>query len=125
MQSKLTSDTYRKTVLQPLRRSVFSLGATSAVINLLAFTGPIFMLQVYDRILPGRSVPSLIGLAIIAAALFLFQGVLELLRSLLLGRIGVSIDQRLNRGVLGVLVSTSANGSSAGDGLQRCAISIR
>ncbi|NWJ25511.1 type I secretion system permease/ATPase [Rhizobium sp. RM] len=118
MQSKLTSDTYRKTVLQPLRRSVFSIGATSAVINLLAFTGPIFMLQVYDRILPGRSVPSLIGLAIIAAALFLFQGVLELLRSLLLARIGVSIDQRLNRGVLGALVSTPANGSSTGDGLQ-------
>lgn len=94
------------------------MGTTSAIINVLAFTGPIFMLQVYDRILPGRSVPSLIGLAIIAAALFMFQGVLELLRSLLVGRIGISIDQRLNQGVLEALVSTPLTGSSAADGLQ-------
>ncbi|MDX3926087.1 MAG: type I secretion system permease/ATPase [Shinella sp.] len=110
--------TFLKAVFQSLRKAFFSMGLASAVINLLALTGSMFMLQVYDRVLPGRSVPTLLGLALIAAVLFAFQGVLELLRSLMLARIGVSLDQRLNRGVFRSLVGPPVNKSASNDGLQ-------
>ena len=47
----------------------------SCIINLLYLTGSIFMLEIYDRVLPSRSVPTLIGLIILAAGLYIAQGV--------------------------------------------------
>ena len=46
----------------------------SGVINVLYLTGSFFMLEVYDRVLPSRSVPTLVGLAILALVLYGFQG---------------------------------------------------
>ena len=39
-------------------------GLFSGLINVLMLTGPLFMLQIYDRVLPSHSVPTLVGLAI-------------------------------------------------------------
>jgi ATP-binding cassette subfamily C protein len=51
-------------------RGVFvAIGALSGLTNVLMLTGAIFMLEVYDRVLPSRSVPTLVGLAILAAGL--------------------------------------------------------
>jgi ATP-binding cassette subfamily C protein PrsD len=116
--SKTLPDTFLKAIFLSLRKAFFSMGLTSAVINLLALTGPMFMLQVYDRVLTGRSIPTLLGLALIAAVLFLFQGLLEFLRSMLLARIGVSLDERLSKSVFRSLVTPSARASTSGDGLQ-------
>ena len=52
----------------------------SMVSNLLMLTGPLFMLQVYDRVLASRSVPTLIALVLLIIALFGFYGVIEALR---------------------------------------------
>ena len=65
------------------------------MINLLYLTGSFFMLEVYDRVLPGRSVPTLVGLSILAGGLYMAQGVLDLLRNRVLGRIGLSLDEAL------------------------------
>ncbi len=54
------------------RHAFFGVGVFSAIINLLALTGSIFMLQVYDRVLPSRSVPTLVALSVLTAALFIF-----------------------------------------------------
>lgn len=70
---------------------------TSCVVNILALTGSFFMLQVYDRVIPGRSLPTLVGLGIITATLFAFQGILELIRTLLLARVGQSVDERFSQ----------------------------
>ena len=59
-------------------------------------TGAIFMLEVYDRVLPSRSVPTLIGLAILAGGLYVALGVLDLLRGRILTRIGISLDEALS-----------------------------
>jgi ABC-type protease/lipase transport system fused ATPase/permease subunit len=45
----------------------------SAFLNLLALTGAIFMLQIYDRVLQSGSVPTLVVLSLLAAALFDFS----------------------------------------------------
>ena len=47
-----------------------SIGLMSGMINILLLTGSFFMLEVYDRVLPSRSVPTLVALAILAAALY-------------------------------------------------------
>lgn len=90
----------------------------SGVVNVLALTGSFFMLQVYDRVIPGRSVPTLIGLAVFAGTLFVFQGVLELIRSRLLVRIGMALDARLSGQVYTALMRLPLRTKLPGDGLQ-------
>jgi len=105
-------------VVSSLRRAFLGIGATSAVINVLALTGSFFMLQVYDRVIPGRSIPTLIGLAIVAATLYAFQGMLELLRSQILVRVGLSVDERLSNSVYNSLILFPSRMQVPGDGLQ-------
>src|ERR1700737_4684485 len=86
--------------LRACRSAFIGVGAMSCMINLLYLTGSIFMLEVYDRVLPSRSVPTLVGLIILARGLYIAQGVLDLIRGRILVRIGTSLDEALNaRGV--------------------------
>ncbi|GES43152.1 type I secretion protein [Rhizobium dioscoreae] len=94
------------------------IGATSALVNILALTGSFFMLQVYDRVIPARSLPTLVGLGIIAATLYAFQGFLEVVRSMLLVRLGLSVDERFGTTVYDSLVLFPARMQMQGDGLQ-------
>jgi ATP-binding cassette subfamily C protein len=90
----------------------------TVVINVLTLTGSLFMLEVYDRVLPGRSVPTLVGLAILTGVLLAIQGVLDLIRSRVLVRIGAYIDTSLSRRVYTSLVRLPLRIASRGDGLQ-------
>ena len=90
----------------------------SGVVNVLALTGAFFMLQVYDRVVPGRSVPTLVGLAVFAATLFVFQGVLELIRSRLMVRLGQGLDAKLSPSVYPALMRLPLRAKLPGDGLQ-------
>jgi len=105
-------------VLSSLKKAFLGIGATSAVVNILALTSSFFMLQVYDRVIPGRSLPTLVGLGIIAATLYVFQGVLELIRSTLLVRVGLSVDERFGEIVYDSLVLFPSRMQMPGDGLQ-------
>lgn len=69
----------------------------SLVINLLMLTGPLFMLQVYDRALPSGSVPTLVLLFVLVSLLYLFFALLEGVRSRLFNRLGTRIDEILHR----------------------------
>ena len=51
-------------------------------------TGALFMLEVYDRVLPSRSVPTLVALLILVAGLYAAQGVIDTIRSRILVRVG-------------------------------------
>ncbi|MBB4241904.1 PrtD family type I secretion system ABC transporter [Rhizobium tropici] len=105
-------------VLASLRKAFFSIAITSAVISVLALTGSFFMLQVYDRVIPGHSLSTLVGIAIIAATLFVFHGALELLRSMLLAHVGVALDERMNGKVFASLVLQPQVMTATGDGMQ-------
>ncbi|RWK42957.1 MAG: type I secretion system permease/ATPase [Mesorhizobium sp.] len=105
-------------VLASFRRALAGIALMSGVVNVLALTGSFFMLQVYDRVIPGRSVPTLVGLAVFASTLFVFQGVLELIRSRLLVRIGMALDARLSGQVYAALMRLPLRTKLAGDGLQ-------
>jgi ATP-binding cassette subfamily C protein len=106
------------TVLASCRHAFVGIGLMSGMINLLYLTGSFFMLEIYDRVLPSRSVPTLVGLAVIAFVLYAFQGVLDLLRGRVLVRIGASLDEALNRRVFDLLVRLPLKTRTVGDGLQ-------
>src|SRR6201995_4083120 len=104
--------------LQTCRSAFIGVGVISFMINVLYLTGSLFMLEVYDRVLPSRSVPTLIGLAILAAGLYLAQGILDMLRGRILGRIGTALDESLNRRVFETMVRLPLVAGSRNDGLQ-------
>lgn len=62
--------------LQKTRNAFVNVARISAVINLLMLVGPRFMMQVYDRVLTSRSVPTLVALSGLAIGLYLFLGLL-------------------------------------------------
>jgi PrtD family type I secretion system ABC transporter len=78
------------------RGSFVMTGLFSFFINLLMLTAPLYMLQIYDRVLTSRSVETLVALTIIAAAMLLLMGALEFIRSRILVRTGAWIDERLS-----------------------------
>lgn len=82
-------------VIASSRRAVVTLGVASGVINILTLTGSIFMMQVYDRVLGSQSVPTLLGLSVIAFGAYAFQGWLELMRGRILTLIGEKVDNEL------------------------------
>jgi ATP-binding cassette subfamily C protein len=107
-----------RAALASCRSALVGIAIFSGLINLLGLTGSLFMLEVYDRVLPSRSVPTLVGLAIITALLFIFQGILELTRGRMLVRIGNQIDWRLSDRVYDLVVRLPLRTRGSGDGLQ-------
>ncbi|KAB1067564.1 type I secretion system permease/ATPase, partial [Methylobacterium planeticum] len=85
--------------------------------NLLYLTGSFFMLEVYDRVIPSRSVPTLIGLMVLALVLYGFQGLLETLRARILARVGAALDEALSARVFDLVVRAPLKGATPGDGL--------
>jgi PrtD family type I secretion system ABC transporter len=81
--------------LHSFRRFFMAVFLISGVVNILALTGSFYMLQVYDRVLGSRSIPTLVALSALAIGLYLFQGVLDVLRSQILVRLGSRLDQTL------------------------------
>ena len=76
------------------------LGATivfSFFVNLLMFVGPLYMLQIYDRVLASRNEFTLIVITSIAIILLLSYGLLEFVRSRMLVRAGLQFDDEISR----------------------------
>ena len=68
----------------------------SVLVNLLMLTGPLFMLQVYDRVLASRSLPTLATLFAFAAIMFAFYRLFEFLRGRLMARAGARVQAELD-----------------------------
>ena len=69
----------------------------SGVVNLLMLSGSLYMLQVYDRVLPSRSIATLLGLSAIVLIAYLFQAYFEAARARMLSRIGALFDTGLQK----------------------------
>lgn len=90
----------------------------SGIVNVLALTSPLFMLQVYDRVIASGSVPTLIGLAVLAAGLYSFQALLDAIRSRVLLRIGERFDGQFSNRVHSAVVRLPLLTRTQNDGLQ-------
>ena len=78
------------------RGALIAVGIFSAIVNILMLTGPLFMLQVYDRVLASRSSATLLVLLVIVIFLYAMMGFLDHLRSRILARVGAGFQAKLD-----------------------------
>ena len=104
--------------LRACRSAFIGVGLMSCMINLLYLTGSIFMLEIYDRVLPSRSVPTLVALVLLAGGLYIAQGILDLIRGRVLVRIGTQLDEALNARVFETVVRLPLMVGGKNEGLQ-------
>jgi ATP-binding cassette, subfamily C, type I secretion system permease/ATPase len=76
-----------------------AVGLFSAFVNILMLTGPLFMLQVYDRVLSSRSVETLSALFILVVLLYSFMGLLDYARGRVMARFGARFQSYLDETV--------------------------
>ncbi|MFN5997337.1 MAG: type I secretion system permease/ATPase [Paracoccaceae bacterium] len=82
------------------RQAVVTAFLFSALVNVLMLTAPLYMLQVYDRVLVSRSEETLIALSLLMAFLFLIMGILDHARGRIMARVGARLQERLDARVL-------------------------
>ena len=90
----------------------------SCVVNILALTGSFYMLQVYDRVLSSRSVPTLVAFSVLAAVLYIFQGALEIIRGQIFVRLASRVDRQLSIKAHDAVMRLPLYGGSRAEALQ-------
>jgi ATP-binding cassette, subfamily C, bacterial len=100
------------------RGAFAAISAMSGVVNVLALTGSFYMLQVYDRVLTSHSIPTLVALSLLAISLYVFQGVLDVLRGQVLVRLGNHLDRQLMPQAHAAAVRSSLRGASRTTAMQ-------
>ncbi|MDX1355872.1 MAG: type I secretion system permease/ATPase, partial [Halomonas venusta] len=93
--------------LSACKGSFVSVGFFSMFVNLLMLVPPMYMLQVYDRVLTTQSLDTLIMLTLVVIFLFMVMGGLELVRSRMLVRIGNRLDTTINQRLYGAMFRRS------------------
>jgi ATP-binding cassette subfamily C exporter for protease/lipase len=86
-------------VLGSFKGTFLTVGAFSAIVNLLMLAPSLYMLQVYDRVLASRNEFTLLMLTILIVGAYLFMAGLELVRAYVLVRVGAQFDMKLNKRV--------------------------
>ena len=86
------------------------IAAFSGVINLLTLSGSLYMLQVYDRVIPSRNLATLSGLSLMVLLAYLIQGYFEALRSRMLCRVATLFDVGLQEAIHNALVTLPLRG---------------
>ncbi|MEH6647113.1 type I secretion system permease/ATPase [Sulfitobacter sp.] len=90
------------------RTLYWTVGLFSAFANLLMLTGPIYMLQVYDRVLGSGSLETLVALSLLVLFLYGVMGVLDYTRGRIMARVGARFQDDLDRRVFDAVVRKSA-----------------
>jgi len=104
--------------LRQCRGPIIAIAFASALVNILYLTGAIYMMEVYDRVLGSRSIPTLIGLSILALVLFATQGLFDLMRGRLLIRIGRWIGEQFGIRAYHMVGRLKLMTRGSGEGLQ-------
>ncbi|AHD08288.1 type I secretion system permease/ATPase [Phaeobacter gallaeciensis] len=86
----------------------WSVGIFSFFVNMLMLTGPLYMMQVYDRVLGSRSVETLIALSLLVVFLYGTMGVLDYARGRILARVGARFQAGLDQRVFDAMIRRSA-----------------
>ena len=104
--------------LAACRGAFYGTALISGMSNILMLTGAMFMLEIYDRVLPSRSMPTLVGLLVLAGALFTALGILDAIRGRILVRIGGALDETLSGRVYDTLMRLPLRIGARSDGTQ-------
>ena len=104
--------------LRECRRAFGSVALFSGIVNLLMLAGPLYMLQIYDRVLSSRSVPTLVALSIFLVGAYAFQGALDMIRSRVIVRAAALLDHRLSNAAHGAVIRLAIASRQPGEGPQ-------
>jgi PrtD family type I secretion system ABC transporter len=104
--------------LKDCRRAFWSVAVFSGFVNLLMLAGPLYMLQVYDRVLSSRSVPTLLALTVFVVGAYAFQGALDLIRSRIVMRAASLLDTHLDGSVHSAVVRLANQGGAPQNAMQ-------
>ncbi len=102
-----------RAVISPLKKGFLQVGFFSLFINMMMLVPPLYMLQVYDRVLTSRSGETLLLLTGVLVWMFLTLGLLEFVRSRIMVRMGTQVDALLNQRIYRSIMRSgfSARGS--------------
>jgi ATP-binding cassette subfamily C exporter for protease/lipase len=116
----LTKKNEIEQALLGFKSTFWTVGAFSAISNLLMLTPSLYMLQVYDRVLQSRNELTLLMLTVLMLGAYLLVGGLELIRSFVLIRVGARFDMTLNKRVYTAAFEQNLKqaGGNAGQALQ-------
>ncbi len=102
-----------RAALRADRSFLWSIGLFSAFVNLLMLTGPIYMLQVYDRVLSSRSMETLVALSLLVVFLYSMMGFLDFARGRVMARVGARFQSRLEKRVFDASMRRAASEGGA------------
>ncbi len=108
--SRIGAQELRRALL-PATGALASVGLFSVFVNLLMLVGPLFMLQVYDRVLGSRSEETLVTLFILVTGLFALMGVLDYARGRVMARIGARLQATLDSRIFKASLISKDSGS--------------
>ena len=89
------------------RHLYWIVGIFSFFVNLLMLTGPLYMLNIYDRVLSSRSFETLLALSVLVAFLYAMMGILDFVRGRVMGRVGARFQATLDRRVFAAVLKAT------------------
>jgi ATP-binding cassette, subfamily C, bacterial PrsD len=92
-------------------RRMIGIGVFSGVINILMLSGSIYMMQVYDRVIPSRNVATLLGLSLMVLIAYFVQGYFDALRTRMLCRVATIFDVGLQGAIHNALATLPLRGA--------------
>ena len=95
-----------------LRAGFAAIAVFSLVLNVLMLAGPLYMLQVYDRVLTSQNMDTLIALSILLVGVFIVSGLLDLVRMRILGRLGARFELNVGQPILKSAMRRRVQGKS-------------
>src|SRR6202048_4434233 len=109
--STLQSDDPVAVGLRESARRMVGIAVFSGVINILMLSGSLYMLQVYDRVIPSRNTATLLGLSLMVLFAYLVQGYFDALRTRMLCRVGTLFDAGLQQSIHTALATLPLRGA--------------
>jgi ATP-binding cassette subfamily C protein len=100
------------------RTAFIGIAILSAFLNVLMLGGSIYMMLVYDKVLPSRSEPTLYSLLFLIVLVYLFQGLMDVIRGRMLVQVGASFDVELGGRIHQLIGKLALGTRMGGDGLQ-------
>jgi PrtD family type I secretion system ABC transporter len=101
-----------------LKPTLIAVAVFGGATNVLALTGSMFMLEIYDRVVPSKSVPTLVAFLLLAIGFYSAFGLLDVVRSRLMTRLATMLDSALSPRVFRALINAPLSGRPNGDALR-------
>lgn len=103
--------------LERYRSAFWTVAALSAVLNVLLLAGSLYMMMVYDSVLPSHSLPTLFSLLALLTGVYVFQAAFDIMRGRILNDVGNALDREMAPRVQRAIADASLRGGLPGDGM--------